>query len=80
MNVKKIKFFVCNLKESFWFKVGAHSPKTLDEAYSLAMNVERKVNSNMERNKGQLVKIFVMSNYSANQNSKSAKISNMFKP
>ena len=38
------------------FKVNAHIPKTLDEAFGLAMNFEREVNSMMERNKDQLGK------------------------
>jgi hypothetical protein len=44
-----IEFFVCNLKNSIIFKVSAHSPQTLDEAYGLAMNFKREVNSRMER-------------------------------
>lgn len=51
-----IEFFVLNSKDSIRFKVSAHSPKTLDEAYDLAMNFEREVNSMMERDKGQLNK------------------------
>ena len=50
------EFFVCNLKDSIRFKVSAYNPKTLDEAYALAMNFEREVNSRIERNKSQLGK------------------------
>ena len=37
----RIEFFVRNLKDSIRFKISAHSPKTLDEAYGLAMDFER---------------------------------------
>jgi hypothetical protein len=52
----KIEFFVCNLKDSIKFKVSAHSPQTLNEAYDLAMIFEKEVNSRMERNKDQFEK------------------------
>ena len=71
----KIEFFVRNLKDSIRFKVSAHSPKTLNETYDLAMNFKRKVNSRMERNKGQLGKKFLISNYPAIQSFKSTKFS-----
>jgi hypothetical protein len=47
----RIEFVVRNLKNSIRFKVGAHSPQTLDETYGLAMNFEREVNSRMGRKK-----------------------------
>ena len=50
----KIEFFVRNLKDSIRFKVSAHSPLTLDEAYGLAMNFDGEVNSRTERKKFQL--------------------------
>ena len=46
----RIEFFVRNLKDSIRLKVSVHSPKTLDEAYSLAINFEREVNSMIKRN------------------------------
>ena len=76
----KIEFFVRNLKDSIWFKVSAHSPKTLDEAYELAMNFEREVNSRMERNKSQQGKRSAKSNYPAKQSIKFAKFSKNFQP
>ena len=41
----RFKFLVHNLKDSIRFKVSAHSPKTLDKPYGLAMNFKREVNS-----------------------------------
>jgi hypothetical protein len=52
----KIEFFVCDLKDSIMFKVSAHSPKTLDDAYGLAINFEREINNMLERNKNHLEK------------------------
>ena len=69
----RIEFFVRNLKDSIRFKVSAHSPNILDKAYGLAMNFEREVNSRIKRNKGQLGKRLLVSNYPANQSSKFAK-------
>lgn len=53
----KIDFFVYNLKDPFNFKVSAHSPKTLDDAYGLTMNFEREINNMLERNNNHLEKI-----------------------
>ena len=71
----RIELFVSNLKDSIRFKVSAHSPKTLDDAYGLAMNFEREVNSRMERSKSQLGKRSSESNYPARQNFRFAKFS-----
>ena len=76
----RIEFFVRNLKDSIRFQVKAHSPKTLDEAYALAMNYERKVNNRIERNKGLLGKRSLEFNYPGNQSSKFAKFSKTSKP
>ena len=68
------------MKDSIRFQVSAHSPKTLDEAYALAMNFERKVNNRIERNKGLLGKRSLEFNYPSNQSSKFAKFSKTSKP
>ena len=69
----RIEFFVRNLRDSIRFKVSAHSPQTLDEAYGLAMNFEREVNSRMERKKGQLGKRPLEFKHPVNRSSKFAK-------
>ena len=61
-----IELFVNNLRDSIRFKVSAHSPQTLDEAYGLAMNFEREVNSRMERKKCQLENRSLEFKYPAN--------------
>ena len=76
----KIDFFVGDLNDSIMFKVSAHSPKTLDEAYGLAMNFEREINNMMERNKNYLEKKSLESNHPANQSSKFVKFSKTSKP
>lgn len=38
IGVTKVEFFVYNLKYSIMFKVSAHIPKSLDEAYGKAIN------------------------------------------
>ena len=76
----RIEFFVRNLKDSINFKVSAYSPQTLDEAYELAMNFEREVNSMMERKKNQLGKKSLEFKFPTNQSSKSAKFFKNSKP
>ena len=76
----RIEFFVCNLKDSIRFQVSAYNPKTLDEAYALAMNFEREVNNKIERNMGLLEKRSLEFNYPGNQSSKFAKFSKTSKP
>ena len=57
------------MRNSIRFKVSAYNPKTLNEAYGLAMNFEKEVNSRIERNKSQLEKRSLESIY-PNQSSK----------
>lgn len=62
------------------FKVSAHSPKTLDDAYGLAINFEREINNMLERNKNHLEKRSLESNNPTNQSSKFVKFSKTSKP
>lgn len=46
----RVEFFVENLRDSIKYKINPHVPKTLDEAYGLAMNFEKEVSSHWEGN------------------------------
>ncbi|MBE3102723.1 MAG: hypothetical protein IMZ40_00590, partial [Bacilli bacterium] len=69
----RVEFFLRNLKDSIRFKVNAYHPRTLDDAYGLALNFEREVNSKLEKNKSLLGKR--SSEFNRSNNFKSSKFS-----